>query len=240
MWDAQTLRLTVFPLPGEDLSQAPNWEGLVGKAPEVTINRGGQLAERGPVGRGVLQLAKQTPLRADLVYDTAMSPDDEPTEPPVLGPVEQELELFVPLAHLLLDRAPALQRVAFGAELLRPTGDRDEAYQYLREAIGGARFDLDGAHDFSYQINRPRESAILRGVQLNRLAKWSAIKWQRVVIASATGRQAVGPESFANRLSLDINTPAQRAEALPQDSLGNLFRELVQLGTEISQRGDIR
>src|SRR5438445_5663899 len=180
-WHARSLRLTAFPMPGSDLSQAPNWQGLVGQAPEATVSRAGQVVETGPLRPGVLQLAKQGPLRADLVLSAVPNPEGPDPELPALGVVQDAVAVFGPFAETFLHGSPPLQRIAFGADLVYPRQSRDEAYRYLTEAIRGARIDLDGASEFLYQINRPRESALLRGVRLNRLSKWSASMWQNFV-----------------------------------------------------------
>ena len=44
---------------------------------------------------------------------------------------------------------------------------------------------------------------------------------------------------FASRLDLDINTAQERAAPLPSDKMLDLFNELVDLGNELSQKGDI-
>jgi hypothetical protein len=38
---------------------------------------------------------------------------------------------------------------------------------------------------------------------------------------------------------LDINTPAERQEALPREAYPTLFRELVSMACEIANKGDV-
>ena len=236
-WEARSLRLTVFPVPGSDLREAPNWEALVGRPPEETIQRAGQFTEKGLLEKGkVLQLAKQPPLRGDLFYGAVLDEDMANFQLPSLGPMESQLAVFAPFVETFLAGAPPLQRMAFGADLVTPQSSKDEAYRYLREAIRGANLRLDGASDFIYQINRPRESNVLRGVTINRLGKWTAVKWQ-VVLEQASHR-ALGNEEYGTNLTLDINTAAEFEGPIPEGNVQELFRELVTKGREIADRGD--
>jgi hypothetical protein len=46
--------------------------------------------------------------------------------------------------------------------------------------------------------------------------------------------------SFAGSLTLDINTAPERNQDIPLDDLGALFSELVNVGKEIAEKGDIK
>jgi hypothetical protein len=237
-WLAQSLRLTIFPVPGAPLDGLPTFERLTGRTPEQIINKAGRYAEAGPIGAGGLQLVRQPPVRVDLVFAIMTNEDDEMPEMLALGPFEEQLAVFLPLARALLEGAPPIQRLAFGAELTRRTNNRDESYRYINEKVQGGRLNLDGASEFTYQINRPRDSVTIRGMPLNRLAKWSANKFARLLVDSA-GRPTLGPETHGNRLSLDINTSGENLGELARASLVPLFDELVALGREVAERGDV-
>lgn len=237
-WLAQSLRLSIFPMPGAPLDQLPTLERLTGRPPEQTLNKAGRHAEAGPFGHGGLQLVRQPPLRADLGYAIMPSEDEAVPDMLALGPAEEELALFRPVALALLAGAPPLQRFALGAELRKRTNSRDEAYRYINEKVQRGRLDLNGASEFTYQINRPRESTVVRGLLLNRLTKWSANKWTRLLVDSS-GQQNLGPETHGNSLTLDINTPGENLRGLAPETLAPLFDEFVQLGLEIAERGDV-
>ena len=138
--------------------------------------------------------------------------------------------------------APALKRIAFGVILMHPVSSPHEAYQELSRFV---QYPLDGERmsDFSLQLNRRRDSQLAEiGLQINRLAKWSAVTVRNVQITLMGDellQQRARPARYAVRCELDINTSPTRQEPLPAEQLPTLFDELVELGSEIAQFGDI-
>ena len=102
---------------------------------------------------------------------------------------------------------------------------------------------LQGATNFMYQINRPRESASVPSFTVNRLSKWSVAAFESVSITvSPSSVRAVGYADFPMHMSaleLDINTSPKPDALIPSDEIPQLFHELVSLGLEIAERGDI-
>lgn len=110
-------------------------------------------------------------------------------------------------------------------------------------------FDLDeDSSDFLYQINRPRKISSVESFEcsVNRLSKWSASKWSVSLFAgsgsdpSQLTQYITKPTQFAVRLELDINTAADFVGELDSEKLPHIFRELVELGKEIANKGDIK
>jgi len=109
--------------------------------------------------------------------------------------------------------------------------------------VPGVRFDSPDCSDFLYQINRPRASTLTEGEPVNRLSKWSAAASQTVHLnLLPISRQTLAPVSavkIATRLELDISTRAYRTSPLDHSTIPAIFDELLDLGLEISERGDI-
>ncbi len=103
--------------------------------------------------------------------------------------------------------------------------------------------DPDGSSDLFYQINRPRPSATpIEGLRINRLTKWSVQIAQRLTVTlgpDGVVARTIGEEQ-ACRLELDINTAPTFSGMLPVEHLEQLLREMIDLGREIAQQGDVR
>ena len=124
--------------------------------------------------------------------------------------------------------------MAFGAVLTHNEQDRASAYLRLSDYVP---LTLDPeSSDFLYQINLPVQSQTgIEGLRINRLSKWGATMSNTIAIVSGAARVVATPV-FAIRLELDINT-APEIGAIPQERRIEIFRELVQLGQEIADRG---
>jgi len=143
-----------------------------------------------------------------------------------------------------LDIAPPVVRLAYGATLFEPVPDRQTGYRRLSQLVP-VQIDPVGSEDFLYQINRPRTSRTgLPGLTINRLSKWSVAAFQNFVLmftippVQPAQPQAGRPE-IACRIELDINTAPSYTNELPHERLGEIFRELIDVGSEIADRGDV-
>ena len=79
-------------------------------------------------------------------------------------------------------------------------------------------------------------------LKLNRLSKWSVAATQGVLVSFTPSQIAAVPTSrqiYAGRLELDINTAPDFAGELDRGKLSQLFNELMELGTEIAEKGDV-
>ena len=131
---------------------------------------------------------------------------------------------------------------AFGAVLLRPVENRQAGYQQIAAYLPHVQLDPEGASDFLYQINRPRNSnSGIPDLRINRLSKWSiaASMESTFSFGSTSAAHFPGPRHFACRLELDINTVPDFRDELAREQLPQIFQELVDLGKEIAKAGDI-
>jgi len=177
------------------------------------------------------------PPMSDNVADVAQFPN--------VGTVTEAAQI---IDAMLLEKAALayeVPRFAIGIVALHPSDNRDASYAELTGLLRSIRPNLDGASDFSYQVNRPRPSVTLPGVRINRLSRWStaALTGLRLSILSVQSAASQATQHrtkaiYATRVELDLNTPADRAETLPKPNRLPLLRELVQLGLEIIDTGD--
>ena len=244
-WQVETLRLTAFPSPAAQVAEPTWWTDLVGEPPDTRISRprmGGH-QEEGPFRGGKLLLRVQ-PNRIDWSFTTAEDQEREVESFPTIGSFPESLEKFLPLMlrWFELEPCPPAQRLAFGAILLQPVEDRPAGYRQISPYLPSIRLDPEGSSDFSYQINRPRDSISgITGLRINRLSKWSVATWRAVGLSMEPTRIGYfqSQEHYACRLELDINTVPDFQGELHREQLPRIFEELADLGKEIATEGDI-
>lgn len=246
-WQAETLRLTVFHSPDVHVAEPTWWAELRGEPPEIKLSRPkvGAQREEGPFEEGKLVLAVQMG-RIDWLFTIAI--DKEPNAEGILtiGNFPESLGKFLELMQrwFELGSCPSAQRLAFGAVLLQPVESLQKGYRRILEYLPYVESGPEGSSDFLYQINRPRDShSEIPGLRINRLSKWSVAGLTRMQSKLSVSPPSVmyfqGQEHFACRLGLDINTAVDLKEELTREQLPVIFRELVDLGKQIAQEGDI-
>ncbi len=245
-WMALSLRLTAFPSPSTPINSSDWWATIVGDLPESQENnpKVGKKRETGSFENGNLVLAIQ-PGRIDWSFTSPKDHQlDLPTSQEDLMNLQPMLNSFLRITNHWLEIAPPLLRIAFGTHLGIPVGSREDGYnriaKYLKPYV---ELDTKNSSEFFYQINRPRVSASIPTVKLNRLSKWSVSVASTGEIMILQGeklaRGTMDREFFSCHLELDINTASDNTNELEHQSLLAVFAELVQLGQEIAEKGDI-
>ncbi len=244
-WQAQSIRLTVFPMP-DALTRSHNWwEAVTGVKPdEETSNpKKGSAVVQGSVDPNKLVLR----MEAERI-DWVLSPSDgdggelsSHRQIPSLGPANLMIEEFSTIVDKWFGFAdlPAIGRIAFGAVLLHPVETRREGHvrlpAYVPVQINPA------SSDFLYQINLPPtpSNTQVEGLQLNRLSKWSVASWRPIAFSfhGEEVRTQRSSESYAVRVESDINTASDFDGPIPQARLLDLFRELRTIGLNIASDG---
>jgi len=238
-WQTGLLRATAFCSAPPDLNAVRWWEGLVGHTAENRNIRvgAGQLIEQGPIENRILQLQ----IIAARVDWLILPSEAEGGAFQNIGPLEASASEFRRLiVPWLADVAPALNRLAFGAQLYVPSANLDEAREYVARLVPYVRINWRIIRDFIFQVNRPGASRVWRDAgDLNRLAKVQAVSRRAVVATITGGSQTITPisEEFAAYLELDINTPVLQTGELPRDRVVEIFDELVANSIEIAERG---
>jgi hypothetical protein len=236
-WQIGDLRLTAFPnllVPLEGQTTGKQWQELLGAKPESVLSHkfGTEVEENGPFGPG----GRLTYQRSPRVIQWMLTGVPDPEKPGTSFLSPQILTPFGELMYRWLVDCPPLQRLAFGAALYLPVKDRPEAYAELEKRLHVGLKYSDDEGDFLYQYNRRRRSHSVPDVKINRLSKWTWVPLGEVRVKD--GKLMPPPES-ACLLELDINTVPEFQGTLRQDRNAMLFDEMIRLGVEIAERGDV-
>lgn len=241
-WLVESCRFTGF-VPAGTMVETAGWFAEAAQAPvQSKVSQPGisQDVEQGPFESGKLTLA-MNPARFDWTYTAADLPGLL-TEIRNVGPLESAIEIFRAAISRWESRCPSLTRLAFGLVLVRPATTQAAGFRDLSRYLPFiGQLGLDGAEDFGYSINRPRQLE-LSGLVANRISRWSVVKFQSMQIQIELGgsRPQVTPVDigWASRLEVDINTKpiSEKLPVAPRD----LFPELISLALEISERGDVK
>ena len=245
MWQAESLRATTFHAPGESATRSTNtWENIVGEQPEqvLTRPREGIIQQSGLFeGKPLVLISRQD--RVDWILQGAIGPPVEPLPgPPTLGPLPAAMDSFTRVVGEWLSVSPTATRLAFGAALFIRVNDLASACRELSRFLPNVNPGGTDSPDFLYQVNRPRTSKLPIAVRINRLAKWSVMQGGTISIGIGPGggpMSASASPELACRLELDINSAAESVRPIPQDQTRPLFDELVALGGEIADSGDV-
>jgi len=242
----EVLRLTVFAHPDERVAEPNWWSDLMGVEPEQRTSKPGrgEFQDAGPMGDAMLSLSVQ-PGRADwfLTPGQFVPGTELVAEIRSVGVFPDKFGEFVGLMSRWLPSAPRVVRLAFGAVVFVPTESKESGYRMLSGYLPSVKIDPVGSEDLLYQINRPRNSVSITGLRMNRLSKWSVAYFQRFRVGIPVPSQGIqgqlGDRVHACRIELDMSTSTDMSDALPADHLNEIFRELVNLASEIAQKGDI-
>lgn len=233
-WLAGSLRLSIFYGADLDLEKIPKWKDATGETPDNQISHPkiGVYQESGKFADGSLTM-NIGPSRVDWLYSPLIKSEAAFDSFPNVGEISRATEHFKSFALSWLKSLDYLTRMAFGAILIQPTGSQEEAYRKLAKYLHFVNIDPTSS-DFSYSINRPRDTAIgITGLKINRLSKWRAITM--ILSVDDTMKKV----DFACNLELDINTIPDEKARIEKEMICPIFEELVSLGTEITEKGDI-
>lgn len=244
-WLVQQLRISIFPdLENKfdpKLDMWPQVEG-VDKEKETIDSKTGGVLYQGWFNKHKLALSVN-PVKIDLLMVVPVPARIEKGTPVIeqFGAFSEGLTEF----HLIVEswlenkNLPEINRLAFGAQLVKVATSRDEAYKMLSNYVP---FDLDPIKmtDFNLQINLLTKSKVIKDLELNRLSKWSVVKiTPELVMVSDPKSSHQYPAINLSLVELDINTDQKHKEKLDKKILLQLYSELVSLGGELSDKGVI-
>jgi len=245
-WNTDLIRFTGFLSPEAQISDLNWWQILTNEQPEIKNFQPKKrfFQEKGPYKKGEL-LITVDPFRADIVYKVLDNIEEDSVKN--IGDFEKTNNLFNDLINTWcsLDNFPSFQRIAFGTILTKPTADRKKGYVILSKYLSDTlKIDEENSSDFMYQINRARKVKTEYNKELivNRLSKWSVQQSKFLGFTLNEDQQKIyqGNLFFSCRLELDINTvPGLNIRFSPGQSR-EIFQKLVELGKEISIKGDVK
>jgi hypothetical protein len=243
-WNAETMRLTLFPKEGVEAAGLSWWQSVIGEPPEShTLRpREGKLEESGRIADGQCNLTLQCEARRiDWLFTPSISPEQELTEFPSFAKLPEALALYRRLLLPWLVHAPSCKRLAFGCVVTHPAQDRETGYDWISALLPSVRLDPKGSSEFSYSINRRRATRTdIGGLTINRLSKWSVVKLRPVFIPPPEGEEPLpASEVYACRLELDINTVPEFPGDFSDPVVESVINELIDLGLEIAIEGDL-
>ncbi len=236
-WHTEQLRLTAFPGSGRPAGLARDWwNAVTGAPPENVVEE----PRKGVVKlQGVLDGALLHMIADENRLDVRQVFEGSGTAPATLPEFTAALTPFVQLAirWLNLDTVPPIQRLAFGAVVMKPSPRIEDCREVLRGYLPSIDMQTIELRDFLYQVNRRRSSEAINGVEINRLMKWSIQNVQEIVVSSGT-KVTVRNLGFGSWLEVDINSDPEQVGSLIPNRLVPLFEEFVRLADEIAQIGD--
>lgn len=244
-WYVQRLRLTAFLSPENIIQSANWWNDVIGEPPDTKTLQPkiGGSQENGLFEGGRLIL-EVNPGRVDWILMALQDGISSAEVIPMIGPFYSKLDKFIPIVERWskLKTCPSLSRLAFGAILLYPVENKYMGYTTLSSYLHNVVIDPERSSDFAYQINRPRDSkGEIPGLRINRLSKWSVLGLKIAIITPQGSISAeTGKVNLACHLELDISTSVEYRGAINQKAIKNVFQELVDLGKEIAEKGDIQ
>lgn len=246
MWLTESLRLTVFPHPPEVDVAVNWWQAVTGEAPAThTVQRlGPVLQEHGPIQNSYCNLSLQfQPGRLDWVMSPIIPPSLKLEGFPNFDSFDSATEKFRALFLKWIRVAPPFNRLAIGSILVLPVQDKADGYREIQKYLPAVKLDAENSADFSYGINRPRQSQIIAGLRINRLSNWSVAKLSGIRIELGDAGQSRAIESAeglsACRLQVDVNTQPERTEAFVYNDREALLDELMRINAELVDRGDV-
>jgi hypothetical protein len=238
VWQTLGLRLTIFSSEITNKTEQTWWETLFGGPPDKVTKNPKQLShvEEGEFDNVAVALAVQLG-RVDWRFNAITNPMAL-ERIPTIGNFSQAMEVFLKPIQAWLGICPPFSRLAFGTNLFQPTEGHIDAYKLLSSYLPSVTLSPESS-DFSYQINRRRNSKLeFPNLRINRLMKWNALRMELKLVSPPT--KVDSPIRYSCALEMDINTvPECDLSSLSRDRYIELLNELVGLAEEIASKGDI-
>lgn len=236
-WQAGRLRLTAFPQPVDGFPEPflDNWWEELFRVPPEKRHKdfGTGIIELNGNIEGVFTVLVATPVTFELRWQAHADPALALLG---FGSLEERAHSFQDLCArwLELSSCPPLQRIGFGASLNLPVATREEGYKLLDQLLPSVDVN-PGSLDFRYQINRRRLSNSMPQVEVNRISRWSVQELLMGLVDPHSESRSMG---MSCSLEVDINNVMSNI-AIDRACLRTLFVELLGMGVEIAEKGDI-
>jgi hypothetical protein len=245
-WQAQYLRLIAFPIQPAFERSREWWRELTGNDPQTSTEKRQRLEREDSGSSNGINLSLAVDLvRVQWTASVAVDPENLPEGIPAIGNFLERRDWFRDLMEQwLAGMGQPVKRLSFAASIVLPTESRQDAYGLLDRYLRCVDVDPNST-DFLYRVNRALPfSTVVDGLVINRLVAWAALlvmHYRQIM----TGHALQAPERVRQGLhgvllELDVNTAAERHDAIPQDRLAPLFAELTDLARDLARDGDRR
>ena len=106
--------------------------------------------------------------------------------------------------------------------------------------VQSVKVDPVRMRELVYRVNWPKESSVVKGLELNRLTTWSSMNYVRGLVQMADPGMTVAPADTisAVRLELDMSTFQGRKEPFEAGSMIPILEELVLMARENAKAGE--
>jgi hypothetical protein len=242
-WQGQLLRATFFPAEFVSPQSLNIWEAF-----GIAELEGDEFKPRDRLRRltGNIDESRSAeiqiqPERIDFFIGVRVPENAPPIQS--FGLIDPTADLFEEKVLRWLPSSPKLVRMAYGGVALRPTTDTKTGYSEISKLEPALQLpENEEFSDFMLQLNRPRNISQPKAMRINRLLKWSVLRFQVFAIHAdtLTGKTQHQVEAGAHyvRMELDINTaPLTDGSAFENSENVPIFRELVSTYRTILERG---
>lgn len=243
-WQVQQLRVSLYSSSSIALTEEKHWMLLTGQ--REAENRLSIPGGRQYVGKfldSIFNLAFYVQ-RCDIL-ETEEGLAADPSRPqalPTFGAWDEALDKFLGAVRPFVAafEFPVI-RLAFGAILLAPAASREDSYRMLGDLVQSITIDPINMRELVYRVNWPRESSVIKGLELNRITTWNSIAYARGMMQVGSNEISVltaeNPLNAA-RLDMDFNTNQIRKEPFEPGTILPILEELVSLARDTAKTGE--
>jgi hypothetical protein len=163
-------------------------------------------------------------------------------EVPSVGLYEEAHKDFDEIVESWLPQLSKVNRFAFSGVILSKAASKNEGYKMLGRFLPSLHVPSgDDASDFSFTINRPRNSKVIKA-RVNRLTTWRLIQQIVVMVQGDQPIQSMPPpvtETQFVTLEFDINSSPEYGKIIQEAEIKGLYREFSEMVSEIQAKGDV-
>lgn len=115
-----------------------------------------------------------------------------------------------------------VMRLAWGSQLTIEAQDQPSAFAAVVEQVPNLALRVPKASDLAFQVNLPKESAVIHGMRINRITKWNNLQ-------ARIWHQAIAQTKFYALVETDFSTDATRTIPIGTGTRGVAGEVLAEL-----------
>lgn len=235
-WKTRGLRLSFFRGKLRADEVIPSFKEVAGSNPDERSERQGglQINEIGPFGPGRLHISVNQ-ARIDINWIATPTNDDLGE----LGDIREASKVLLDRARNWIVGSPGFVRVAFGANLGKPSSEHGEALAKLADYLPKLGLDPHVHSDLVYQVNRRLDVGDL---QINCIAKWAVNQYINNQFQVGPSGELIPASSltrFDAGCELDYSSPIESHNLwLGGEQSFGLLVKFAELAAERSDEGE--